>query len=178
MSEASPTTHQDRKRAMHPIATLTRRWRALPAFGKSLLSLALMALLVLAYFAWAYTQMPGAILCIHNHTERPIFGYAINGNWGGNASAYGGGGAVCCARIEGDPLEVQWIKDVTQDQYEAGAREETITREIPSPPRTRQDRYLHVHFFPGDQVRVAWSANLDSPYEDLKEAPDKEVQAP
>ena len=100
------------------------------------------------------------------------------GNWGGNASAYGGGGAVCCARIEGDPLEVQWIKSLTQAQYEAGVREETITREIPSPPRTRQDRYLHVHFFPGDQVRVAWSANLDSPYEDLKEAPDKEVQAP
>lgn len=174
----SDITHQNRKPTMNPIQTLSRRWRALPAFGKSLLSLVLIALLVLAYFAWAYTRMPGAILYIHNHTERPIFGYAINGNWGGNASAYGGGGAVCCARIEGDPLEVQWIKSMTQAQYEAGAREETITREIPNPARTRQDRYLHVHFFPGDQVRLFWSPSLDSPYEDLKEAPDKEVQVP
>ena len=178
MSKAISPVYRTRQHAMNPVAPLTRRWRALPAFGKSLLSLALMALLALAYFAWAYTQMPGSILYIHNHTERPIFGYAINGNWGGNASAYGGGGAVCCARIEGDPLEVQWIKSITQAQYEAGAHEETIMREVPNPPRTREDRYLHVHFFPGDQVRLAWSANLDSPYENLKEAPDKEVQAP
>lgn len=174
----SDITYQNRKPTMNPIQALSRRWRALPAFGKSLLTLALMALLALAYFAWAYTQAPGAILYIHNHTERPIFGYAINGYWGGNASAYGGGGAVCCAHIEGHSLEVHWIKDVTQAQYEAGAREETITLEVPNPARTRQDRYLHVHFFPGDQVRLAWSANLDSPYENLKEAPDKEVQAP
>ncbi|PYC23702.1 hypothetical protein DMO17_13655 [Aquipseudomonas alcaligenes] len=163
---------------MSPIDILSRRWRALPAFGKSLLTLALIALLALAYFAWAYTRMPGAILYIHNHTERPIFGYAINGNWGGNASAYGGGGAVCCARIEGDPLEVQWIKGRTGEQVRQGVKKETTTREVPNPPRTRQDRYLHVHFFPGDQVRLAWSSNLDSPYENLKEAPDKEVQAP
>jgi hypothetical protein len=171
-------THQNRKPAMNSINTLIRRWRALPAFGKSLLSLALIALLVLAYFAWAYTRMPGAILYIHNHTERPISGYAVNGNWGGNAFAYGGGKATCCARIEGDPLEVQWIKGRTGEQVRQGVKKETVTREVPNPQHTRQDRYLHVHFFPGDQVRLAWSTNLDSPYESLKEAPDMEVKAP
>lgn len=138
---------------------------------KSLIGLLLVGALLLVYMAWAYRQMPGAILYVHNHTDRPIFSYAINEAWGGNASAFGGGGAACCSRIEGDVLTVQWIKSTTQAQYDAGLREETITRQVPNPPRTRQDKYLHVHFFPGDQVRLFWSPNLDSPYEDLKEAP-------
>jgi hypothetical protein len=60
---------------------------------------------------------------------------------------------------------------VTPEQIEQGLEEETLTREISNPPRKRGDRYLHVHFFPGDQVRLAWSHNLDTPYENLKEAP-------
>jgi len=143
---------------------------------KGMLSTASVTLLALASMAWAYTRMPGAMLYVHNHTDRPIFSYAVNEAWGGNASAYGGGGASCCSRIEGDVLTVEWIKSITQPQYEAGMREEILTREVPNPPRTRQDKYLHVHFFPGDQVRLFWSPNLDSHYESLKEAPDKEVQ--
>ena len=144
---------------------------------KSLIGLLLVGALLLVYVAWAYRQMPGAILYVHNHTDRPIFSYAVNEAWGGNASAFGGGGAACCSRIEGDVLSVQWIKSTTQAQYDAGLREETITRRVPNPPRTRQDKYLHVHFFPGDQVRLFWSPNLDSPYENLKEAP-KEGSTP
>ncbi|WP_276488455.1 DUF3304 domain-containing protein [Ectopseudomonas mendocina] len=96
---------------------------------------------------------------------------------GGNASAFGGGGAACCSRIEGDVLTVQWIKSTTQAQYDAGLREETITRQVPNPPRTRQGKYLHVHFFPGDQVRLFWSPTPGSPYKGLKEAP-KEGSTP
>jgi len=138
---------------------------------KSLIGLLLVGALLLVYMAWAYTRMPGAILYGHNHTDRPVFSYFVNEAWGGN------GGAVCCTRIEGDVLTVQWIKSTTQAQYDAGLREETITRQVSSPPRTRQDKYLHVHFFPGDQVRLFWSPNLDSPYENLKEAP-KEGSTP
>jgi len=130
----------------------------------------------LAYIAWAYMQTPGAVLYVHNYTERPIFSYSVNDAWGGNASAYGGGGASCCSRVEGNVLRVQWVKSMTQPQYEAGAREETLTKEISNPPRTRQDKYLHVHFLPGDQVRLFWSPTPGSPYKGLKEAPDKEVQ--
>ncbi|HWV10342.1 MAG TPA: DUF3304 domain-containing protein [Pseudomonas sp.] len=162
---------------MNPFDTGFRRWRALPASVKSLLSLLLVGGLLLTYVAWAYTQMPGAILYVHNHTDRPVFSYAVNEAWGGNAFAYGGGKATCCSRIEGDVLTVQWIKSITQAQYEAGLREETLTLEVPNPPRTRQDKYLHVHFFPGDQVRLFWSPDLDSPYENLKEAP-KEGKTP
>ncbi|MFY1017557.1 DUF3304 domain-containing protein [Ectopseudomonas khazarica] len=154
---------------MNPIDKGLRRWRALPTSARSLIKLLLPVVLVLTYVAWAYTRMPGAILYGHNHTDRPVFSYFVNEAWGGN------GGAVCCTRIEGDVLTVQWIKSTTQAQYDAGLREETITRQVSSPPRTRQDKYLHVHFFPGDQVRLFWSPNLDSPYENLKEAPEQEV---
>jgi hypothetical protein len=156
---------------MNPIDKGLHRWRALPASARALIKLLLPVVLVLAYVDWAYTRMPGAILYGHNHTDRPIFSYFVNEAWGGN------GGAVCCTRIEGDVLTVQWIKSTTQAQYDAGLREETITRQVPNPPRTRQDKYLHVHFFPGDQVRLFWSPNLDSPYENLKEAP-KEGSTP
>jgi hypothetical protein len=146
-------------------------WQGLPGFVKSLLSLASVGLLVLAYVAWAYTQMPGAMLYVHNHTDRPISGYAVNEAWGGNAFAYGGGKVTCCSRIEGDVLKVEWIKGRTGEQVRQGVQKETVTLEVPNPPRTRQDKYLHVHFFPGDQVRLFWSPTPGSPYKGLKEAP-------
>ena len=93
---------------MKHVNVLLKRWESLPAVVKSLLSLASVGLLVLAYVAWAYTQMPGALLYVHNHTDRPIFSYAVNDAWGGNASAYGGGKVTCCSRIEGDVL---WLND-------------------------------------------------------------------
>jgi hypothetical protein len=143
---------------------------------KGVLSTALIALLALSYVAWAYTRMHGALLYVHNHTDRPIFSYFVNKAWGGNASAYGGGGATCCSRIEGDVLTVEWIKGRTGEQVRQGVRKETITQQVPNPPRTRQDKYLHVHFFPGDQVRLFWSPTPGSPYKGLKEAPENEVQ--
>ncbi|MVW74367.1 DUF3304 domain-containing protein [Pseudomonas sp. R-22-3w-18] len=143
---------------------------------RGMLSTASVALLALAYMAWAYTRMPGAMLYVHNHTDRPIFSYAVNEAWGGNASVYGGGGASCCSRIEGDVLTVEWIKGRTGEQVRQGVQKETVTLEVPNPSRTRQDKYLHVHFFPGDQVRLFWSSTLGSPYKGLKEAPDQEVQ--
>jgi hypothetical protein len=154
---------------MNPIDKGLRRWRALPASARSLIKLLLPVVLVLTYVAWAYTRMPGAILYGHNHTDRPVFSYFVNEAWGGN------GGAVCCTRIEGDVLTVQWIKGRTGEQVRQGVEKETITRQVPNPPRTRQDKYLHVHFFPGDQVRLFWSATPGSPYEKLKEAPEQEA---
>ncbi len=161
---------------MKYVNVLLNRWKSLPALAKSRCSLALLGLLVLGYLAWSYTQMPSAILYVHNHTDRPISSYAVNETWGGNAFAYGGGGATCCSRIEGNVLKVQWIKGLTGEQFRQGVQKETITLEVANPPRTRQNKYLHVQFFPHDQVRLFWSPNLDSPYESLKQAPDKEVQ--
>src|SRR5690606_17186570 len=104
---------------------------------------------------------PGAALYVHNHTDRPIYSYWVNGNWGGNAAAYGGG-TTCCWKIVGEQLEIHWIKDRTGAQVEAGLQEEEVTLFLPNPPRQRGDDTLHVHFLPGDQVRLAWSKDRKS----------------
>lgn len=148
-----------------------KRWHDLNKWQKALVNVLLLAFVFVAYIVWQYNRMPGAALYVHNETDRPIFSYFVNDNWGGNAAANGGGGMTCCWRIEGETLKVQWIKGRTGAQLEQGIKKETISLLVPNPPRTRGDRYLHVHFFPGDQVRVAWSPNLDTPYENLKEAP-------
>ncbi|WJV26526.1 MULTISPECIES: DUF3304 domain-containing protein [Pseudomonas] len=153
------------------MGSLVNRWKSLPRTQRTLINLLVWGVLIAAYFIWQYSQMPGAMLYVHNQTDRPIFSYFVNDNWGGNATANGGGGATCCWRIEGKTLKVDWIKSRTGEQARQGIKQETLSIEIPNPPRQRSDRYLHVHFFPGDQVRLAWSANLDTPYENLKEAP-------
>ncbi|MFJ7313490.1 DUF3304 domain-containing protein [Pseudomonas sp. NPDC098747] len=114
---------------------------------------------------WTYFTPQGAALYSHNHTDRPIFSYWVNGSWGGNASANGGGKITCCSSIVGDQLEVAWIKGRTYEQVNQGLKQEPVELLIPNPPRQRQDDTLHVHFLPNDQVRVAWSADHYSPYE-------------
>ncbi len=156
---------------MNRLQTLKTRWQSLSTLHKGLIQLLGWGLLIAVYLIWQYQRTPGAALYVHNHTGRPIFSYFVNDNWGGNAAAHGGGGMTCCWRIEGETLKVEWILDVTPEQIEQGLEEETLSLELPNPPRQRGDRYLHVHFFPGDQIRLAWSANLDTPYENLKEAP-------
>ncbi|WDG94871.1 DUF3304 domain-containing protein [Pseudomonas chlororaphis] len=155
----------DKEFVVTSIQSLRNRWKSLSGLQKTLINVLVVGGLIAAYFIWQYSRTPGAMLYGHNHTDRPIFSYFVNDNWGGN------GGMTCCWRIEGKVLKVDWIKSMTRTQYEQGAREETLSVKLPNPPRQRGDRYLHVHFFPGDQVRVAWSPNLDTPYENLKEAP-------
>ena len=103
-------------------------------------------------------QTPGAALYGHNHTDRPIFSYWVNDQWGGN------GGVTCCWKIAGEQLEIHWVKDRTGAQVEAGLLEEEVTLFLPNPPRKRSDTYLHVHFLPGDEVRLAWSNGVASPF--------------
>lgn len=147
------------------LRALKTRWQSLSPLHKGLLQLLLWGSLVVAFFTWQALRMPGAALYGHNHTDRPIFSYFVNDNWGGN------GGMTCCWRIKGETLNVEWILDVTPEQIKQGLEEQTLSLELPNPPRQRGDRYLHVHFFPGEQIRLAWSANLDTPYENLSKAP-------
>lgn len=143
-------------------------WRKIPRTWRFLLlALAWLGLLG-APLLWHYLTPQGAALYGHNHTDRPISDYTVNGNWGGN------GGVTCCWAIDGDLLEVAWIKGMTGEQFRQGIKEEQRELRISNPPRKRTDHYLHVHFFPDDQVRLAWSPDHDSPYEGLKEAPQNE----
>ncbi|WP_081375473.1 DUF3304 domain-containing protein [Pseudomonas chlororaphis] len=155
---------------MTSIQSLRNRWKSLSGLQKTLINLLVLGVLVATYFIWQSNRLAGAALYVHNHTERPIFSYFVNDNWGGNAAANGGGGLTCCWRIEGQMLKVDWILDVTPEQIKQGLEEQNLSLELPNPPRKRTDDTLHVHFLPGDQVRVAWSDKHTSPLkEELKE---------
>ncbi|WP_313026016.1 DUF3304 domain-containing protein [Pseudomonas lopnurensis] len=158
---------------MNRLQSLKTRWQSLSSLQKRLIQLLGWGLLIAAYLIWQYQRTPGAALYGHNHTDRPIFSYFVNDNWGGN------GGMTCCWRIEGKTLKVEWIKGRTGEQVRQGIQKETLSLELPNPPRQRTDDTLHVHFLPGDQVRLAWSDAHTSPLrEELSEfyARDKEAK--
>lgn len=149
----------------------SKKWRSLSSPLRWALIILFYLALIGGYLLWQYQRPAGAALYGHNHTDRPIFSYWINDNWGGNASANGGGKVTCCWRIRGDTLQVVWIVSRTRAQLNQGLLEERHELAIPNPPRQRTDHYLHVHFFPDNQVRLAWSENHDTPYEDFERAP-------
>ncbi|WP_374694474.1 DUF3304 domain-containing protein [Halomonas sp. SpR8] len=92
----------------------------------------------------------------YNHTDRPLFRYFVDGNYGGN------GGTTCYWSFEGDSVEVVWILDVTPEDVEARLEEKhSIT--VSMPPYSQEDQYLHAHFLPDNQVKLAWSPSLQSP---------------
>lgn len=143
--------------------TLHKKWLALsPALRWPLVILFYLSLIG-GYLFWQYQRPDGAFLYGHNHTERPIFSYWVNDKWGGNAGANGGGKVTCCWRIQGDTLNVVWIVSRTREQIDQGAERERHEIELPNPSRQRTDDTLHVHFLPGNEVRLAWNRSAGSP---------------
>ncbi|MDF3721700.1 DUF3304 domain-containing protein, partial [Enterobacter hormaechei] len=86
-----------------------------------------------------------------------VRGFSVNGVAGGNAYAYGGGGATCCGSISGDKAEIIWTVDYTLAQYKAGVRTEVHKKIFPMPQRQWGENYLHVYFLPENNVRLWWS---------------------
>ncbi len=119
---------------------------------------------LLAYVGWYnFLRMPaGGSLRGYSYIDRPIYRYWINDNWGGNLAAFGGG-TTCCWSFEGDSVEVVWILSMSKAQQEQGMEQERHSATLPMPERTREDRYLHVHFLPDDQVELVWSPSFSSP---------------
>ncbi len=138
-----------------------QQWRGLRPWLRWTLITFFYLALIGWFLAWQYQRPGGASLYGHNHTDRPIFSYWVNDGWGGN------GGVTCCWRITGDTLKLVWIVSRTKAQAEQGIEEERHELEVLSPARQRGDRYLHVHFFPENQVKLAWSPDHDTPYEQL-----------
>ncbi|MCY1379749.1 hypothetical protein D9M69_674970 [compost metagenome] len=97
--------------------------------------------------------------------DRPIFSFWVNDFWGGNLASMGAGGIMCCRRIDGPTARVVWILGRTGEQVRQGLKKERHEIELPMPSRSRQDRYLHVRFDPGNKVRLGWSPDLFSPFE-------------
>lgn len=136
---------------------ISRYMRLIPSWLKVIL-----AGLGVIWVAWSmlFNSSKSGSLAGYNHTNRPIFSYWVDGNWGGN------GGTTCCWSFKGDTVEVVWILDVTPDDIEAGLEEERHSTIVSMPPHSREDQYLHVHFLPGNQVELDWSSGLQSPISD------------
>ena len=157
------------------IKSLGQRWQRLPTRWRIPLTLLCwlvgIGMVIGVPVLIQSVQTPGAALYGHNHTDRPIFSYWVNDQWGGN------GGVTCCWKIVGEQLEIHWVKSVTRTQSQQGLRKEELTLHLSNPPRKRSDTYLHVHFLPGDEVRLAWSDGVASPFREefkarfSKEAP-------
>lgn len=139
------------------MTNIRQRWRSLSTPVRWCLIVMFSLTLIGSYVFWQYQRPGGAALYGHNHTDRPVFSYWVNDNWGGN------GGVTCCWRIDGESLKVVWILDVTPDQIARGLAEERHELEIANPPRERTDDTLHVHFLPGNQIRLAWNRSAASP---------------
>ena len=109
-------------------------------------------------------RTPGAMLTSENYTDRPILNFWINDFWGGNLFAMGGGGVMCCQRIEGETVRVSWILSRTGEQFRQGVQKENHEVILPLPRRKRGDVYLHVRFLPKNIVELKWSPDLVSPF--------------
>lgn len=142
------------------MTNLYQKWLSIPRAVRLPVVILFYLLLIGGYLLWQSQRPGGAFLYGHNHTDRPIFSYWVNDNWGGN------GGITCCWRIRGDTLKVTWILSRTRAQAEEGVEEEQHELEIPNPLRQRLDDSLHVHFLPGNRVRLAWNHSAGSPLEE------------
>nr|WP_290694502.1 DUF3304 domain-containing protein [Halomonas sp. UBA3074] len=118
-----------------------------------------LAALVIIWLVWGmvFNTSKSGSLVGYNHTDRPLFRYFVDGNYGGN------GGTTCCWSFEGDSVEVVWVLDVTPEDIEAGLEEEEHRVTLKMPEYSRDDQYLHVHFLPDNRVDLIWSHNIRSP---------------
>lgn len=112
----------------------------------------------------ALFRTPGAMLTSANYTDRPILSFWINDFWGGNLAAMGGGGTMCCQRIEGETVRVSWILSRTGEQLRQGVKKEDHELTLPLPRRERGDAFLHVRFLPGNIVELKWAPDLISSF--------------
>ncbi|WP_428976906.1 DUF3304 domain-containing protein [Halomonas caseinilytica] len=110
----------------------------------------------------------GGTLQSHSYIDRPIYSYWVNDNWGGNLGPHGGK-TTCCWSLGGDTAEVVWILSMSRAQQEQGMKQERHSVTLPMPKRSREDRYLHVHFLPENRVELVWSPDFGSPLSDKLE---------
>ncbi|MBA1240607.1 DUF3304 domain-containing protein [Pseudomonas kunmingensis] len=136
-----------------------RRWRR----RRLMLCLAIVLLPLLALYLYGVLRTPGAALTSHNYMERPVGSFWVNDFWGGNLAAMGGGGIMCCRRLDGSTAKVVWILSLSQAQEDQGMQIERHEIEVPMPPRKSGDDTLHVYFFPGNRIELVWASTMLSP---------------
>nr|WP_242879669.1 DUF3304 domain-containing protein [Xanthomonas oryzae] len=106
--------------------------------------------------------MATANISPYNHTGDYIHQLYIDGQWGGNSRAYGGGGTfVCCIAYPrtwraGLSAKVRWTTSSSDPQ---GSPEETWHEKIvPIERYEKSGTRLNVHFLPNNDVRlIIWN---------------------
>jgi hypothetical protein len=126
----------------------------------------------------AYVKMSA-----YNHTEDYIHQYYIDGAWGGNSRAYGGGGKfVCCIGVPeewrpGLTATVRWTTSSSIPGTHSG--ETWHEQVVPIEPYGIAGTRLNVHFLPDNKVRLlVWSGAAGSEGYSGPEAPVKPADWP
>ncbi|GAQ26343.1 MULTISPECIES: DUF3304 domain-containing protein [Ralstonia] len=129
---------------------------------------------VLPYALTACTTKPDpmdgkatASITSYNHTPDYIHQFYVDGTWGGNSFAYGGGGSfVCCLAYPktwrlGLTAKVKWTTSSSDPNAEGDAAKEHWHEAMVPIEQYAATGTLHVHFLPGGQVRLIvsnWAA--------------------
>jgi len=100
----------------------------------------------------AYASMGG-----YNYTEDYIHQFYIDGAWGGNVFAYGGGGSVCCVGLPefwrpGLTATVRWTTSSSVPGTHSG--ETWHEHIVPIDPYGKAAGRMNVHFLPDDKIRL------------------------
>ncbi len=104
----------------------------------------------------AYPTMTG-----HNYTEDYIHEFYIDGAWGGNVRAYGGGGKfTCCVGVprewkEGLSATVRWTTSASRNKPYTG--ETWHEKVILIDPYEVAGGSMNVHFLPDYKIRLVVS---------------------
>ena len=145
---------------------------------RQLLSLLVLAVLLVGCKAEEPDKGPAsAKISAYNHTADYIHEFYIDGAWGGNSRAYGGGGGfVCCISYPREwrpdlTATVRWSTSASNPQPYTG---ETWHEKVVPIEYYDKLRSLNVHFLPNNQVRLLiWNGSAGSKGYRGPDAPEK-----
>ncbi|CAJ0773714.1 DUF3304 domain-containing protein [Ralstonia holmesii] len=102
-----------------------------------------------------------ASITSYNHTPDYIHQFYVNGTWGGNSFAYGGGGSFVCCLVypktwrPGLTAKVKWTTSSSDPNAEGdAAKEHWHEAIIPIERYVEEADTLNVHFLPEGKVRL------------------------
>ena len=136
-----------------------KTWRCFGA--AAIASIAVCILAVGASKAASTHDEATASITSYNHTPDYIHQFYVDGTWGGNSFAYGGGGSfVCCVAYPknwhpGLTAKVKWTTSSSDPNAEGDAAKEHWHEAVVSIDRYEDEAdTLNVHFLPEGKVRL------------------------
>jgi len=96
----------------------------------------------------------------YNHTEDYVHQYYIDGAWGGNSFAYGGGGKfVCCIGVPeqwrpGLTVTVRWTTSASRHSKKTYTGETWHEQVVIIEPYGKAGSRMNTHFLPDNKIRL------------------------